>query len=161
MRNPLTSPVFLTLFALTGCSSTPTEDVYRTSTLDRLPFVYKMAVQQGNLVTEEMVDALQPGMNKRQVRYLLGTPLLMDMFHQDRWDYTYTLQRGHDPMQVKRLTVWFQDDALVRVDGDIKPDPQRTASQTQPEIVVSVPDWKDNRGFLTRAMTTIGLESTR
>lgn len=161
MRNPLTSPVLLTLLTLAGCSSTATEDAYRGSALERLPFVYKMPVQQGNLVTEEMVDALQPGMNKRQVRYLLGTPLLTDMFHEDRWDYTYTLRRGHDPMQVKRLTIWFQDDALVRIDGDIKPDPQRAANETKKEIVVSVPDWKDNRGFLTRAMTTIGLESSR
>ena len=77
------------------------------------------------------------------------------LFGDRKWqDYTYTLKRGHDPMQVKRLTIWFQDDALVRIDGDIKPDPQRAANETKKEIVVSVPDWKDNRGFLTRAMTT-------
>jgi len=161
MRNRLTSPVLVTLLALAGCSSTPTEDVYRSSVLERLPFVYKMPVQQGNLVTEAMVDALQPGMNKRQVRYLLGTPLLTDMFHQDRWDYTYTIQRGHEPMQVKRLTIWFQDDALVRIDGDIKPDPQRAASQEKPEIVVTVPDWQDNRGIVSKAMAVIGLEKPR
>jgi outer membrane protein assembly factor BamE len=161
MRNPLTSYVLLPVFALAGCSSTPTEDAYRTSTLERLPFVYKMPVQQGNLVTEEMIDALQPGMNKRQVRYLLGTPLLTDMFHEDRWDYTYTLRRGHNPMQIQRLTIWFQDDALVRIDGDLRPDPQRAAGRTREEIVVSVPDWKDNRGFLTRAMSAVGLEEAR
>jgi outer membrane protein assembly factor BamE len=161
MRTRLTSLLFLGLLALAGCSTTPTEDAYRTSYLERLPFVYKMPVQQGNLVSAEMVDALQPGMNKRQVRYLLGTPLLMDMFHQDRWDYTYTIQRGRNPMEVKRLTIWFQDDALVRIDGDIKPDPTRSASATKPEIVVSVPDWKDDRGFLTRTMTRIGLERER
>jgi outer membrane protein assembly factor BamE len=112
-------------------------------------------------VTEEMIDGLQPGMNKLQVRYLLGTALLMDMFHEDRWDYSYTIRRGHDPMQVKRVTIWFKDDALVRIDGDMKPDPQRAAGRTEEEIVVTVPDWKDNRGFLTRAMTKIGLEESR
>jgi outer membrane protein assembly factor BamE len=161
MQNHLTSSVLVTLLALGGCSATPTEDAYRTSSLERLPFVYKMPVQQGNLVTEEMIDALQPGMNKRQVRYLLGTALLMDMFHEDRWDYSYTIRRGHDPMQVKRVTIWFKDDALVRIDGDMKPDPQRAAGRTEEEIVVTVPDWKDNRGFLTRAMTKIGLEESR
>lgn len=166
MRKSLTSSVFLTLvalalFALAGCSSTPTENAYHTSALDRLPFVHKQTVQQGNIVTEEMVDALQLGMNKRQVRYLLGTPLLMDMFHEDRWDYSYTIRRGHDPMQVKRLTLWFKDDALLRIDGDLKPDAQRAAGRTKEEILVTVPDWKDNRGFLTRAMTKIGLEENR
>jgi len=161
MRNLLTSAAFLPLLALAGCSSTPTEDAYRSSTLERLPFVYKMPVQQGNLVTEEMIDAVQPGMNKRQVRYLLGTPLLTDMFHEDRWDYLYTIRRGHAPMEVKRLTIWFQDDALVRIDGDMKPDPQRAATRTKEEIVVSVPDWNDNRGFLTRALGAVGLDTSR
>jgi outer membrane protein assembly factor BamE len=152
MRNFLTSSALLTLLALSGCSTTPTEDVYRSSILERLPFVYRMPVQQGNIVTEEMIDAVQPGMTKRQVRYLLGTPLLLDMFHQDRWDYTYTMKRGDNPMVVKRLTLWFKDDALERIDGDMRPDPQRAASQPKEEVVVSVPDWKDNRGFLTRTI---------
>jgi outer membrane protein assembly factor BamE len=157
MRIPLTSSLLLCMATLSGCSTTPTEDAYQTSMLDRLPFVYKMPVQQGNVITEEMVDAVQPGMNKRQVRYLLGTPLLMDMFHENRWDYTYTLQRGNDPMKVKRLTVWFQDDAVVRIDGDLQPNPQRAADQTKQELIVSVPDWKDNRGVISRAMNAVGL----
>jgi len=157
MRNPLDLSLLLALVTLTGCSTTPTEDAFRGSALERLPFVYRMTVQQGNIVTEEMVDALQPGMNKKQVRYLLGTPLLTDMFHTDRWDYTYTIRRGHNPMEVKRLTIWFQDDALVRVDGDLQPDPQRAAGRTQEEIVVTVPDWKDRRGLISRAAGAVGL----
>jgi outer membrane protein assembly factor BamE len=152
MQNSLTSSALLTLLALAGCSSTPTEDVYRGSILERLPFVYRMPVQQGNIVTEEMIDAVQPGMTKRQVRYVLGTPLLLDMFHQDRWDYTYTIKRGDNPMQVRRLTLWFKDDALERIDGDMRPDAQRAASQPKQEVVVAVPDWKDNRGFVSRVI---------
>jgi outer membrane protein assembly factor BamE len=161
MRNLLTSSVICTLVVLTGCSTTPTEDAYRGSVLERLPFVYKMPVQQGNLITEEMIDTVQLGMNQRQVRYLLGTPLLLDMFHKDRWDYSYTIKRGHNAMQVKRVTLWFKDDALVRIDGDLQPSPERATARSPQEVVLSVPDWQDNRGLLTRAMTTIGLEKAR
>lgn len=120
-----------------------------------------MPVQQGNLITEEMIDTVQLGMNQRQVRYLLGTPLLQDMFHKDRWDYSYTMKRGHNPMQVKRVTLWFKDDALVRIDGDLQPSPERATARSPEEVVLSVPDWQDNRGLLTRAMSTIGLEKAR
>lgn len=117
-----------------------------------------MTVQQGNLITEEMIDSVQIGMNQRQVRYLLGTPLLQDMFHQDRWDYTYTMRRGRNPMEVKPLTLWFKDDALVRIDGYLQPDPARATARNPEEVVVSVPDWQDNRGLFTRAMNVIGVE---
>jgi outer membrane protein assembly factor BamE len=126
---------------------------------ERLPFVYKMPVQQGNILTEEMVDRLEPGMTRAQVRYLLGTPLLADMFHSDRWDYIYTYRRGHQSMERKRLTVWFEDDALVRVDGYLKPNPARALSaEENREIVVKVPDYEDRRGIFRRTLGTIGLE---
>lgn len=157
MRNLLTSFLALSLASLFGCSTSPTEKAHRTSMLESLPFVYRMTVQQGNIITEKMVDALQTGMTKVQVRYLLGTPLLMDMFHTDRWDYTYTIRRGHNPMEIKRLTIWFQDDAVTRIDGDMQPDPQRAASRTDEPVVVSVPDWKDNRGLFSRAASRVGL----
>ena len=56
--------------------------------------IYKLDVQQGNVVTQEAVNQLKPGMNKRQVRYIMGSPLLVDVFHQTRWDYVYTNQPG-------------------------------------------------------------------
>lgn len=127
--------------------------------LSDLPFVYKMTVQQGNLITADMVDQLQLGMTKSQVRYLLGTPLLEDMFHTNRWDYTYTIQRGHEPMSTKRLTVFFTDDALSRIEGSLQPNAERAvAAEDELEVVVKVPDWRDNRGLINRTLTTIGLE---
>lgn len=126
--------------------------------LEELPFVYKMTVQQGNILSEEMVDQLQPGMTKRQVRYLLGTPLLTDFFHTDRWDYVYTIRRGHQEMQSKKLTLHFQDDALVRMDGTIKPDPTRAATREPTEIVVEVPDYQARKGLFRRSLEAIGAE---
>ena len=153
MRKILTSILICVAFASAGCSSKdkPKEE-YRSSVLADLPFVYKMTVQQGNIVTEEMVDRLEPGMTTRQVRYLLGTPLLADMFHADRWDYTYTIRRGHQPMEIKRLTLYFSEDALVRVDGNLQPNPARAAERQPDAIIVSVPDWEDKRGIFRRTL---------
>jgi outer membrane protein assembly factor BamE len=117
-----------------------------------------MTIQQGNIVTEEMVDRLEPGMSKSQVRFLLGTPMLADLFHTNRWDYTYTIRRGHDDMELTRLTLLFQDDALVRVDGDLRPDSNRAAQREPGDLLVDVPDWEDNRGFVARTASKLGLE---
>jgi outer membrane protein assembly factor BamE len=145
--------------ALIGCSSSVKDPVYRSSALDKLPFVYQMTVQQGNIVTEEMVDRLEPGMSKSQVRFLLGTPMLTDLFHSNRWDYTYTLRRGHKPMKLTRLTLFFEEDALVRVEGDLRPDPKRAAQREPSDLLVAVPDWKDDRGFFRKTASKLGIEA--
>jgi outer membrane protein assembly factor BamE len=141
-----------------GCAGREQAPQYRDSRLSHLPFVYRMTVQQGNIVTEEMVDRLQPGMTKNQVLYLLGTPVLADIFHTDRWDYTYTIRRGHQEMETKRLTLFFEGDELARVTGDLRPDPQRAAEREPSEMIVSVPDWEDNRGLFSRTLSRVGLE---
>jgi outer membrane protein assembly factor BamE len=159
MRKLLTLLVILAVAATSGCARNKKGDEYRSSVLADLPFVYRMTVQQGNIITEEMVDQLQLGMNKSQVRYLLGTPLLADMFHTNRWDYTYTIRRGHAPMKTERLTLFFTDDALTRIDGPMQPNPDRVlAAEDEREVVVKVPDWKDNQGLINRALNSVGLE---
>ncbi len=77
------------------------------------PGVYKINVEQGNIVTQEMVDQLKPGMNRRQVRFILGTPLVEDTFNQNRWDYLYVKRNGEKVLSESRLTVEFEGDALV------------------------------------------------
>jgi len=85
-----------------------------------LPKVYKLDIQQGNVVTQEMVDKLKPGMTRAQVRYVLGTPLVQDAFHQNRWDYFYSLKKGTDGVaETRRLTLIFKDDVLQNVQGDV------------------------------------------
>jgi outer membrane protein assembly factor BamE len=82
--------------------------------------VYRMEVQQGNYVTQEMVSQLQPGMTRDQVRFVLGTPLLTDVFHGNRWDYVYRRQRPNSrEVEQRRLSVFFENDKLVRVEGDV------------------------------------------
>lgn len=80
---------------------------------------YRIDVRQGNLVTQEMVAQLKRGMTRDQVRFVLGTPLVTDIFHADRWDYVYRFQPGRGEAQQRALTVYFKDDLLDRVSGDV------------------------------------------
>jgi len=83
---------------------------------------YRPDVQQGNVVTKEMVDQLRESMTRDQVRFLLGTPLLTSIFHSDRWDYVYFLQRGKgDERQLRRLVVLFKNDRLATFESDEMP----------------------------------------
>jgi outer membrane protein assembly factor BamE len=83
--------------------------------------VYKVEVQQGNVVTQEMIDKLKPGMTPSQVRFVMGTPLIVDPFHQDRWDYYYYLRRSNETSgESQRVTVVFKNDLLIAVQGNTR-----------------------------------------
>jgi outer membrane protein assembly factor BamE len=82
---------------------------------------YKVEVVQGNFVSREQVEALHKGMAREQVRQILGTPLITDLFHAGRWDYVFTLKRQGVAPQQRRLTVFFANDVLDRVEGDPMP----------------------------------------
>ncbi|MDJ0740528.1 MAG: outer membrane protein assembly factor BamE [Gammaproteobacteria bacterium] len=126
--------------------------------LDRTELVYKPDIQQGNVVSQEQVNELQPGMTKRQVRFLLGTPMLTDVFHADRWDYAYTLGRGSTPSEQRRVTVYFEQDRLVRIAGDMRPQPESEREPPKQEVVVSVPDWvPPKRTLWDKALDLVGL----
>lgn len=85
-----------------------------------VPGIYKVDVRQGNYLDPELIAQLQPGMSKRQVQYLLGTPLINDPFNQDRWDYVYAFRpRGQEPEEQRHLTVYFSGDVLERVEDRI------------------------------------------
>jgi outer membrane protein assembly factor BamE len=84
--------------------------------------VYKVDVQQGNLFDKETVDALKPGMSKRQVLLVMGSPSVVSPFDQDLWHYVSTIRRGRNVMESKDLTLYFKDEALVRIDGDYFPE---------------------------------------
>lgn len=84
------------------------------------PGVYKIDVEQGNIVTPEMVGQLKPGMSRRQVRFILGTPLLEDPFNQSRWDYPYVKRNGQKVLSESKLMVYFDGDSLMKYDSDIE-----------------------------------------
>jgi outer membrane protein assembly factor BamE len=104
--------------ALVGaCSSTGTSAVNPVNWITP----YKVDVIQGNFVSKEQIELLQPGMTRDQVKAVLGTPLMASLFHADRWDYVFTLKRqGVEPQSFK-YTVFFKNDLLERFAGDAMP----------------------------------------
>lgn len=80
---------------------------------------YKIDIPQGNVVTQEMVAKLKPGMTKSQVRFIMGTPLITDAFHANRWDYVYRLQKAGKLTEERRLALFFEQDLLQRIEGDV------------------------------------------
>lgn len=91
---------------------------------------YKIDIQQGNVVTREQAQALQPGMSRVEVRDILGSPLLTSVFHADRWDYVFTFRRQGADLQQRKLTVFFQNEVLARIESDELP--------TEAEFVASL-----------------------
>jgi outer membrane protein assembly factor BamE len=84
--------------------------------------VHRMEIQQGNFISQEAVSQLKLGMTKEQVRFTLGTPLLADIFHEDRWDYVYRRQRENARQaEERRFSVFFRDGKLVQIEGDVVP----------------------------------------
>ncbi len=82
--------------------------------------VHKVDIQQGNVITQKQLSALKVGMSKRDVRYILGTPLVVDPFHSDRWDYYYSFKQGSNKdFEKRRITVVFEEEKLARIDGDV------------------------------------------
>lgn len=105
------------LVAIAGCSSTPLPALPRPG----VPFVHKIDIQQGNVVTQEMVAQLRLGMNKKKVRFVMGTPIIQDTFHAARWDYIYTYHEGGGDTERRLITVVFNEDGkLINVEGDTK-----------------------------------------
>ncbi|MDX8379814.1 MAG: outer membrane protein assembly factor BamE [Gallionella sp.] len=81
-----------------------------------LPSSYKMDIRQGNYVTEAMRGNLKLGMSRAQVQYVMGTPMIADVFHANRWDYVYRLEHDRALVDKQRLTVYFKGDKLTRID---------------------------------------------
>ena len=117
---------------LAACSSTPQITNYLSP--------YRIDVRQGNFVSQEMVAQLKPGLSRDQVRFILGSPLVADMFHSDRWDYVYRFQPGRGEVQQRTLTVFFQDNKLTRVAGDVVAEDSSKAAAPKPATqVIDIP----------------------
>jgi outer membrane protein assembly factor BamE len=86
------------------------------------PSIHKLDIQQGNIVNQEMIDQLQPGMTKSQVQYILGTPLITDSFNRNRWDFYYSRVASSGERTEEQMTVFFdQEEKLVQMTGDYLP----------------------------------------
>ena len=110
MRNYLIIPLIFISFLVTACGST-------------VPVVkpFKMDIQQGNVVTSKMLLQLRPGMTKSQVKFIMGTPLIIDSFHSNRWDYFYQMRHAGKITEQRRVILDFVKDLLSKVRGDVVP----------------------------------------
>ncbi|OGA15198.1 MAG: hypothetical protein A3I63_07260 [Betaproteobacteria bacterium RIFCSPLOWO2_02_FULL_66_14] len=98
----------------------------------RIVTPYRMDIQQGNYISQEMVAQLKPGMSREQVRFVLGTPLVTDVFHAGRWDYVYYQDRFGSRREERRIAVIFEDGKLARVIGDVVPAPSAAETTAAP-----------------------------
>lgn len=96
--------------------------------LDNFSLTYRIDIQQGMVVTQEMADQLKPGMTREQVKFVLGTPLLTDPFHANRWDYPFRFQPGRGRIEERRFTVYFDNDRFTHFDGDKLPTEEEFAA---------------------------------
>ena len=122
----LLAPLLVTAALLNGCSYL------------KYPDIHKVTVQQGNIVNQEMVDQLRPGMTRSQVRYILGTPLLMDTFDQDRWDYYYSIKPPGRPELREKIILFFDGNTLTHFSGDYVPSSSKPAASDDATIKASV-----------------------
>ena len=129
---------------------------------------YRMDIQQGNVVTQEMVAKLKPGMTRQQVRFVMGTPPITDTFHQDRWDYVYYLNKGGRVVEHRRLVLLFEGDTLKRIEGDVMPMADASGTDSKSPVLAqpagaSGAEQKgadpaaEEKGFFGRLLDRIGL----
>jgi outer membrane protein assembly factor BamE len=128
MRTPL---IFLSVLILAACSTAQSPS-----------FPHKIDVQQGNVIDQETVDKLKPGLTRSQVRFLLGTPLVVDPFRDNRWDYVYSYRKAGRLTEQKRLTLLFDHDELsqIQVNGFIQPGHKEDVAVTAGNVASSLPE---------------------
>ncbi len=115
---------------------------------------HRIDIQQGNLITETEVAQLEAGMTKREVRYILGTPLVVDPFHQNRWDYFYFLDRRGEKNIKRRITVIFEEDIMKEIEGDIGINTENSVAQEEGGTVITESQQED-KGFIKKTWDKI------
>lgn len=145
MKKILLPPLFTCLLLAGACS-------YEGGV--KLPGVYRVDVQQGNVVDQQMLDRLEPGMDKYQVQFILGTPAIVDPFHTDQWEYVFTMSRDGGNRRQRHIRVHFEDGVLAYVDGDVDVSARGEAGAARQARTVDVP-LQDEPGFFQKLFNAI------
>lgn len=148
LKTSIFALLFLTLLA--GCSAPRV----RVPHVGDLPFVHKIDVQQGNVITQDMVAQLRKGMDKKKVQFIMGTPIIKDTFNNKRWDYIYTFQHRGGSVEKRRVTLVFTDEKLERVEGNVKAAEGELEVDLHQDTTVDVPKNR-GRGMMARIKETI------
>jgi outer membrane protein assembly factor BamE len=114
--------------------------------------VYKMDINQGNYLSQDMVDKLKAGQTKQQVRQLLGTPLLVSIYRENRWDYPYMFMRQGRIVEQRTFTVYFVDDKLARWEGDEMPASVVELNRVASSRVAGESNWADERSWFEKLL---------
>ncbi len=113
----------------------------------KIPLVYRVDVQQGNVIEQSMIDKLEPGMTKAKVRFIMGTPLLVDPFHSNRWDYIYSIEPGDGERAQRHIALFFKEDKLTHLEGDITTGYRHSEEDTPEASSVLVTGDRKEKGF--------------
>ena len=138
MRFLLHSLLAAFVLILDGCAWAPTWGVY------------KIDINQGNFITQDMVDKLKSGQTKQQVRLLLGTPLLVSVFRDNRWDYIYEFKRQGQRLERREFAVYFVDDKLARWEGDEMPPSVADLNRAAAERSLGKLPSAEDKGFIEK-----------
>jgi outer membrane protein assembly factor BamE len=123
-----------------------------------LPGLYRVDIQQGNVLDQDMLDRLRPGMGKAQVEFILGTPAFIDPFHTEQWEYFFSIAEEGDNRRQRHLRVHFIDDKLAYIDGDVKVANRDLSDPGRQVRTVDVPPDRGRRqGFFQRMFSSIPL----
>ena len=136
--------LYLIIFVpnLTGCSSKITD--LKIPNLGDLPFIHRINIQQGNVITQDMLAQLEPEMEKKKVLFIMGTSVIQDTFNSRQWDYMYTYQLGGGEYVKRRITLHFDDRELLHsITGDIGLSDSPLIAKVHKDTKVSVPRYKD------------------
>lgn len=135
MARLLASTLILSLLLAAGCS-------FRAPKFG-LPRVHKITVQQGNVITQDMIDQLKPGMTRSQVAYVMGEPVFRNSFDDNRWDYVYTVEVPGIFQDERRVSLYFENDLLAYFTGDYAPTAVQAAGAATTETAVDAPAGSD------------------
>lgn len=146
---------------LTACGSTGGVSWSKPETLFGLLEPYRIDVVQGNVVTQEVMAQVQPGLGRPQVKDILGTPLLADPFHADRWDYVFTIRRQGVADQKRRVTVFFKNDVVERFDTEPLPAENDFVASIDKPLNVKAPPPNLTEAQIAKLPVPPKVESTR
>ncbi len=128
MKKLLITIIFPVMLFVTGCSW--------------LPEPHRIDIQQGNIISQDEINQLKIGMSKKQVLFIMGTPIIQDTFHPARWDYYYSLERGHVAEPTNHVILTFLSDQLITINGDMRPQPGAAGKPKNNEAITIIPKEK-------------------
>ena len=124
---------------LLSCSKSYVPGIPKLSDINDLKFVHKIDIQQGNVVTQNMLAQLEVGMDKEKVQFIMGTPIIMDTFNSHRWDYIFTYDRKREFLSKRTITLYFEEDSLSAIKGNIKAAEKELVAKRHEDAEILVP----------------------